>query len=171
MKHSDHITHIRNKEDEVYLRTKHFPVNMRLFNTSKQYREIILAQCEYIRSLCLTKMEGYKLPHGMSSANAGLAFNIIAFAVNRGRSSSYAEVMINPEIVGHTTDIITSQSNCGSLTLQEPIIVQRYEEIEVSWYDVDGNFQIGTFDRAAGSLTIQHEVDHNNGILITDREN
>jgi hypothetical protein len=60
MKHSDYITHINNKEDEVYLRNKHFPVNMRLFNTSTEYRQIILQQCQYIRNLCLQQVEGYK---------------------------------------------------------------------------------------------------------------
>ena len=30
LKHSDYITHINNEEDVVYLKTKHFPVNMRL---------------------------------------------------------------------------------------------------------------------------------------------
>ncbi len=74
-KHEDYVTHINNKEDEVYLKTKHFPVNMRLFKTSPTYRDIILQQCNYIRERCLDTIEGYKKPHGMSSANLGLAHN------------------------------------------------------------------------------------------------
>lgn len=88
MKHSDYITHMDNAEDVIYLRSTHFPVNMRLFETSPDYKAIILQQCDYIRKLCLTKMEGYKKPHGMSGANAGLAFNIIGIVKNRGKKMS-----------------------------------------------------------------------------------
>lgn len=167
-KHSDYITHINNDEDKVYLKTKHFPVNMRLFKTSPEYKAIILQQCNYIRSLCLEEKEGYKKPHGMSSANAGLAFNIIGIVRNRNTPTEYCEIMINPDIHEVGINKVVSLSNCGSLTLDKPVKVDRYEDIMVKYYNEKGNYQIETFHRNQSSFTIQHEIDHNLGILITD---
>lgn len=167
-KHSNYITHIKNDEDLVYLKTKHFPVNMRLFKTSKEYKDIILQQCNYIRKLCLEEKEGYKKPHGMSSANVGLAFNIIGITRNRNTKDEYCEIMINPQIIARSRSLIDSFSNCGSLTLDKDINIQRSSEIGVEWYNEDGILKQCNFKRNTGCLTIQHEIDHNLGILITD---
>lgn len=167
--HSDYITHITNNEDIVYLKNKHFPINMRLFHSSLEYKELILQQCNYIESLCLDTKEGYKKPHGMSSANAGLAFNIIGVTMNRSKENEHCFIMINPEILEYGEEKVTSFSNCGSLTLKEPITIIRSEKVLVKWYSTDGKRRERWFNREQGSLTIQHEVDHNLGILITDR--
>lgn len=168
-KHSDYITHINNLEDIPYLKGKHFPVNMRLFRTSVEYKTIILQMCNYIRKLCLETKEGYKKPHGMSSANAGLAFNIIGITRNRNTPQEYCQIMINPVIKEYYGDLIESESNCGSLTLPENVIVKRSQNIRICWYDQQGERHCNVFQRDNGGFTIQHEVDHNNGVLITDR--
>jgi peptide deformylase len=170
MKHSNYITHIKNEEDRVYLKNIHFPVNMRLFRTSPEYQTIILQQCNYVRLNCLVEKEGYKKPHGMSSANLGLSFNIIGICKNRNTKNEYCQIMINPVILKYFGDIIESESNCGSLTLDKPIKVKRYSDILVSYYNEEGVFYLHAFTRSQGSLTIQHEVDHNLGILITDKK-
>lgn len=168
-KHSDYITHISNEEDTPYLRSKLLDVNMRLFETSPEYKAIILQQCEYLKMLVLTQMEGYKKPHGMSSANAGLAFNIITIARNRGKKDEYAEVMINPKITRHYGYIGMAESNCGSITLKEPIKIPRNYWIDVTFYDEQGKPHKASYNRDQQAFTIQHEVDHNNGVLITDK--
>lgn len=167
-KHHNYITHINNEEDIVYLRTVHFPVNMRLFKTSEQYKAIIIQQCEYIRSLCLSKKEGYKKPHGMSSANAGLSFNIIGITMFRNTEREYCKIMINPTILNSGKDTIISQSNCGSLTLDKPISVKRSNTITVDYFDENGTYIKEKLTRSTGSLTVQHEIQHNLGILIID---
>jgi len=168
LKHSDYITHINNEEDNVYLKSKHFPVNMRLFKTSEQYKNIILQQCNYIRELCLDVKKGYKKPHGMSSANAGLAFNIIGITKNRLQDNEYCKILINPRIVEYMGDLVETTSNCGSITLDKPIKLTRNSEIIVNYFDEKGNEFVELFTRETGAFTIQHEVDHNNGILIID---
>ena len=167
--HLDYITHINNPEDQVYLKTCHFPVNIRLFHSSEDYKKIILDQCKYIKKLCLEEKEGYKKPHGMSSANAGLSFNIIGVTMNRNFRSEYCKILINPKILKYCGETIETSSNCGSLTLANPIKVLRSESVIVDYYDIDGINHIEEFNRDRGGFTIQHEIDHNNGILITDR--
>lgn len=111
----------------------------------------------YIGELATSTREGYKTPHGYSGANAGIPWNIIALADGT--------IMINPRITWHSEARKTSLSNCGSLTLKKPIKIWRYANVRGEYFDIQGN--PSTFE---GYLpTVQHEIDHNNGILITDR--
>lgn len=167
-KHEDYITHINNEKDVVYLKSKHFPVNMRLFETSPEYKNIILQQCNYIKELCLDVKEGYKKPHGMSSVNAGLSFNIIGVTRNRLQDNEYCKILINPRIIEYIGDLVETTSNCGSITLENPIKLKRSSEIIVNYFDEKGNEFVELFTRETGAFTIQHEVDHNLGVLITD---
>ena len=141
---------------------------MRLFHSSPKYKAIILQQCDYLETLVLTQMDGYKKPHGMSSANAGLSFNIITICENRGKFNERAKIMINPIVTKLFGEKERSLSNCGSLTLKEPIEIYRYSCITVEYYNKRGEFKVDSFTRETGSMTIQHEIDHNNGVLITD---
>lgn len=163
-KHSDYVAHISNEEDIDVLTRPLFDVNMRLFKTSPDYKAIIANVCRYIRWSCLTKKEGYVQPRGMSCANMAIPFNIIG--VKRGHLCT---IMINPKIIRYYGKVIQTNSNCGSLTLLQPIPVNRYEFIDMTYYDEVGKkwkeTAIGRYD---GGFTIQHEVDHNRGILITD---
>jgi peptide deformylase len=170
MKVEDYLTHIDNSEDVQYLKGKAFPVNMRLFRTSPEYKAIVLQCCEYIKKLALTKMDGYKKPHGMSGANLAIPFNIIAFVANRGTEYETAEIMINPTVESYSEKKVKTRSNCGSIRLTEPIEITRFQSVRVSWYDENGVLRIATLDREHGGFTIQHEIDHNLGILITDRK-
>lgn len=163
MKHLNYCTHISNPEDKDILTRQLFDVNMRLFETSPEYRKIIIDICLYLRFCSETEEEGYKKPHGWSGANAGIPFNIIA--VNRG---GFTNIMINPVITKYYGKEIEVQSNCGSLTLEKPASVLRAEFIDVEYFTIAGNKKIEKrIDRNKGGFTIQHEVQHNRGILIT----
>ncbi len=197
MKHSDYCTHINNDEDKDILTRPLFDVNMRLFKTSDGYRKIVISVCNYLKWWAETPKDGYKIPHGVSGANAAIPFNIIAYNVFKdklncrkcgGKGRVYeqfftgmeevdcdecktkATVLINPRIIKYHGELIQTNSNCGSLTLDKPILVNRYERVSVEFWDMKGNFHRQMFNRDEGSLTIQHEIDHNQGILITDRK-
>lgn len=155
-KHLDVCTHIDFNFDHDILKRRLFDVNMRLFQSSPDYKSIVLCCAEYIRELARTTREGYKTPHGFSGANAGIPFNIIA---------DQERVYLNP-VITYRQGVRRSTSNCGSLTLKEPIEIWRYEEISVDYFDLEG-----APHTIEGYLpTLQHEIDHNNGILITDRQ-
>ncbi len=155
-KHSDVCTLLANDEDKDILTRRLFDVNMRLMKTSPHYRAIINAVAIYIQTLATTEREGYKKPHGFSGANAGIPFNIIALADG--------EVMINPAIIAESGEKVI-ESNCGSLLLPEPIRIKRNASIVFGYYDLYGRYHC----KQGFYPTVQHEIDHNNGILITDR--
>ena len=155
--HRDIVTHIDNPEDYDILNREQFNVNLRLYESSPPYRRIVNACCAYIRECAITKREGYKKPHGFSGANAGIPFRIIAL-IN-------GSVLINPKITerrGHKASL----SNCGSLTLPKPIKIWRSAEVDIeaiSWPDMK------CYSKCGYLPTHQHEIDHCDGILITDR--
>jgi peptide deformylase len=169
MKINNLLTHISDKNDLVYLKQPLFDVNIRLFRISSAYRHLIETCCNHIRLAALEKYEDYKAPHGMSGANVAIPFNIIGIVRERGTNKQYCEIMINPKILKTFGPIIETKSNCGSIRLKEPISIKRNSVIDLSWVDETGyprtKSNIGVAEQ---SLTIQHEVDHNIGILITD---
>jgi peptide deformylase len=170
MKVEDYLTHIDNPEDVPYLKRPLFDVNMRLFHGNYEYKNIVLHCCEHIKHLARTTLDGYKKPHGMSGANVGIPFNIIAHVVNRNMYNESVHVMINPRIIFKTKDTQITRTNCGSIRLKEPIFVERNSGVLVEWFDVTGQWKQGVFRKTNNGFTIQHEIDHNLGILITDRE-
>ena len=167
---NDYITYIGNEDDVVYLKTPAFPVNMRLFKSSGWYRDIVCECCDYIKWLALTTMEGYKKSYGMSGANAAIPFNLIGVVRNRKKTDEYCQIMINPIIVDTSEETVDAESNCGSIRLEKSIMVRRYETVRVAYFDEDGEEHLEWFSVKNGGKTIQHETDHNLGVLITDKE-
>lgn len=159
MRHEDRCTLLKNGGVEKdFLTRKLFDVNMRLFHINDDYRSIVQCCVEYIRECAMTEAEGYKKPHGYSGANAGIPFNIIALADGT--------VMINPTYAEVGPGTKESLSNCGSLLLEKPISIWRWARVVVDYYNRDG-----IKCQTEGYLpTVQHEIDHNNGILITNRK-
>lgn len=164
------LTHIDNPEDLPFLRQPLFDVNMRLFRSSPTYKSFIRIACECIKQYCTNEMEGYKKPHGMSGANAAIPYNIIAYLTKRNTPDEQCNIMINPKIIHRSKETVKSKSNCGSIRLPEPIEIERNKEITIEWFDLEGVEHKGNFTREVGGMTLQHEIDHNLGILITDRQ-
>lgn len=170
MKIDDYLTHIDHEEDLPFLKTKLFDVNMRLFMSSPEYKKIIQHCCDHINFLARTTFDGYKKPHGTSGANAGIPFNIISIVRNRGQENEFAETMINPEITWSSAPRFTTEtnSNCGSIRLKNTIKVKRADTIWLNYFDINGNYIQGYRNKEDGGFTIQHELDHSSGVLITD---
>lgn len=163
------LTHISHPEDLPFLRKPLFDVNMRLYRCNGDYNTLVGMCCAMISTTARTKFEDYKKPHGTSGANLAIPFNIIAVVRNRGEDDEYVETMINPKITKRYGDVVKRQSNCGSIRLKEQITIERPSLIDYEYYDQQG--ELHKFEGVGpenGSLTIQHEVDHNLGILITD---
>jgi peptide deformylase len=108
--------------------------------------------------------ENYQKLSGLSGANIGIPFNIIAL----GKKDEIV-CMINPSIVKMSKQTRMIKSNCGSLNLKDKISVSRREWVDVSYHDIFGRHNQERYTIANGGATIQHEIDHNRGILIIDR--
>lgn len=75
--------------------------------------------------------------------------------------------LINPKVIEKSGDLIDSNEGCLSL----PGIngdIKRSRSVKISYMDIDGKDQTLETDIPLLSACIQHEIDHNNGVLFYD---
>lgn len=171
------------KYDQVLHRVS-FPINMRLLGDSREYREVIYQIKRNMIQAFYNKYSDYDDIQGISGPNMGIPLNIIAIRI-RKKDNEFMEglpdaisnnewthpilFMLNPDIVAKSTKTYATKSNCGSLLLANPVEVYRYEWIRVFFFDLNGGQYQLKFERPIAA-TIQHEIDHLNGLLILDKQ-
>lgn len=107
---------------------------------------------------------------GLSGPQVNLDLNI--FVVDTSYhygDGSYRKVFINPEIVEKFGENVYMREGCLSI----PNIyadVYRPDKIKIKYYDMDWNLHEDEYDSIM-SRVVQHEYDHLNGILFTDKIN
>lgn len=174
MKIDDKIMFIDRKEDEPYLRTPLLDVSMRLYGKGEDhnpYAILVKKACMLIAGAALAHYEDYSDPYGMSGANCGIPWNIIAVVKHRREGElATAQLMLNPKIIAHSEEQTEAYSNCGSIRLKKNIWIKRWNWVRVGWYDLKGEYQEAFFRQEDGGFTIQHEIEHNQGVLITDKK-
>lgn len=154
-----------NIDDNDILHRKLFDVNIRLFNINKKYRKLILNIVSYMKKIAKKKFKDYTTAMGISGANVGVPFNIIG-VLNENKKWDF---FLNPEFLKKSTEKEVVKSNCGSLLLKESIQVERHKWIEIEYYNLKGEKKLKYFNGQYGR-TIQHEIDHNHGILIISKK-
>ncbi len=79
-------------------------------------------------------------------------------------------IIVNPTIVSHSEEEICADAGEGCLSVNRETegYVRRYARVKVSGYDMDGN-KIVVRAREELAIAFQHEIDHLNGILFTDK--
>lgn len=110
---------------------------------------------------------------GMAAPQLGKLVRIIAVEVRQTKYRKMSEepllVMINPRITWTSKSFIVDYEGCGSVcrgNIFGP--VKRHKSIKVEYMDVTGKkCNIGATGNKA--IIIQHESDHLDGILFTDR--
>ncbi|MDZ8185974.1 MAG: peptide deformylase [Nostoc sp. ChiSLP02] len=75
--------------------------------------------------------------------------------------------MINPRIIGHSTEVVKDWEGCLSVPGIRGL-VPRYKSIEVEYSDRQGNLQKQELTDFVARI-FQHEYDHLDGIVFVDR--
>jgi len=150
--------------DEM-LHRKLFDVNMRLYVENRYYRTLIHNIIEHLLTCLETDFEDYAKVKGISGANVGIPFNIIAV-----RNGIEVTPMLNPKLLKCSRKTRKVISNCGSLNLKVGIEIERPEWITFSYYNISGkHLTMEKIEISDGASTILHEIEHNLGILIIDK--
>lgn len=161
----EELLHVSGKDP--ILRKKLFNIPVVLIKSSENFRKLVrtlIAHMIYVMNL---KYDDYAEVKGISGANIGVPYNIIIVKDKKDKKNI---VMINPEIGNIGDEMVEVSSNCGSVVLKEPIKLRRYKRIIATWYSIlDGEYIVHEFEGPL-AYTIQHEVEHNLGCLITDSE-
>lgn len=106
---------------------------------------------------------------GLAAPQIGVNKRIIAVSLLRdGDDENYRTIaMINPEIMEHTEEMESDNEGCLSIP-GENGDVDRWKRIKVSYVDSSLRPQSILLSGLAARI-VQHEVDHLDGVLFTDR--
>ena len=144
--------------------------------TDKDIETINLMKEYLINSQIEELAEKYDLRPGMgmSAVQIGVLKRYIVIVqeiYDDDETSHFDEyVVVNPEIVSNSEEKIYVEDGEGCLSVNREVcgIVPRYARCTVEGYDIDGN-KIKIRAREELSIAFQHEIDHLNGIMFTDR--
>lgn len=143
------------------------------FPISKEDKILIKDVIKYLTYSQIEKYEKeYDLRPGMGLAfvQLGILKRIIVIVdeYEEGKFDNY--VVINPEIVSNSTEIIAADAGEGCLSVNREVEghVPRFARVTIEGYDEEGN-RIRIRAREELSIAFQHEIDHLNGILFYDR--
>lgn len=141
---------------------------------SNEDKDALLCMLQYLKNSQDPNIsQKYKLRpgSGLSANQIGLNKRMFAALFNDGKIDK-EYMLINPKIVSHSLNMIYLPQGEGCLSVDREVTgnVPRYERIKVKAYDINGQEQIFKF-KGYGSIVIQHEIDHLNGIMFYDRIN
>jgi peptide deformylase len=102
---------------------------------------------------------------GLAGVQVGILKRIIVIDIKENEQSSPL-LIINPEIVWHSDNLVEGEEGCLSVP-EERENVKRYEKIRVRY--INEKKKLVTIE-AGGLLSIclQHEIDHLNGVIFID---
>ncbi|MDD2916924.1 MAG: peptide deformylase [Candidatus Gracilibacteria bacterium] len=106
---------------------------------------------------------------GLAAPQIGVNKRIIAVSLMRdGDDENYKTIaMINPQIIEHSNEMECDNEGCLSIP-GENGDVERWRRVKVSYTDTSLRTQTILLSGLAARI-VQHEVDHLDGVLFTDR--
>ena len=118
-----------------------------------------------------SKMHRFLLTHKPVSNNTlGLACNQLGLEgrviMYRSDTNKPMKFLINPNILEKSEETITTKEYCLSVP-GEGISIERHSWVTI-YSEIDSIRGYETHPNAAESIVIQHELDHLNGVLISD---
>lgn len=121
---------------------------------------------KHLRSLCRNLWDTCRAHKALGVAAPQIGKSVRVAVV---QAPGFAATMVNP-VIQSTEGSIRSDEGCLSLPQQVggTTRVTRAERVHVTWQDEFG----GAHDALVGGLAaraVQHEVDHLDGLLVTDR--
>jgi peptide deformylase len=181
----DHSVQLSEAEYNDVLTRPSCKVNLSLMQTSRDYRTMIYGIKAVMINAFHKKYSDYEPLHGISGPNIGIPLQILGFKTKdktgkliEGMPKAFEDnpesvpdimFMLNPVVLAESFSTYTAESNCGALLLYKPIKVKRYSWVNVEYtnFDLETTFHI--FGKPVAA-TIQHEIDHLNGLTILDRQ-
>ena len=93
---------------------------------------------------------------------------VISYKTEEGDFIEYT--VINPRIISCSSELVYVEEGEGCLSVNREVegIIPRNARIKVGFYDIDGEYTEARV-REEISVAFQHEIDHLDGIMFTDR--
>jgi peptide deformylase len=118
-----------------------------------------------VRNLCASLVDTMLANNGVGLAapQCGIHKRIIVVLINE-----QPKVLINPEIIFFSDDKEVAEEGCLSIP-EKFIQKKRYSKITIKYRNLAGHPNLETHE-GFNARVIQHEIDHLDGILMTDEE-
>ncbi len=143
------------------------------FPLTKKDKDLINTMVEYLHNSQIEELaEKYDLRPGMGMAaiQLGIAkrYFVVVNEYDEGQFETY--VLVNPRIISNSIEQIYVENGEGCLSVNRPVegIVPRYARVTLEGYDIDGK-KIQVRAREELAIAFQHELDHLDGIIFTDK--
>ena len=105
---------------------------------------------------------------GLAGNQIGVLLRIIVIDLQEDEDEAYNPIIfINPEIISSSDELAERDEGCLSLP-KISSLVKRPAKIKISYLDINGEKKELEADNLLATC-LQHEIDHLNGILFTDR--
>lgn len=107
---------------------------------------------------------------GLAAIQLGIPkrYFVISYKNDDGTFEEYK--VVNPKIISHSEELIYVEEGEGCLSVNRYVegIVPRFARITVEFYDENGN-KVTKRVREEIAIAFQHEMDHLEGLLFTDK--
>ena len=104
---------------------------------------------------------------GLAAPQVGVNLRVIVIqTVVIGKLSSPVQEMINPVITSYSSEDVEIEEGCLSIP-GEYLRIKRPHRIHVKFQDLSGKYKKWNL-KGLEARVVQHELDHLNGILMTD---
>ena len=102
---------------------------------------------------------------GLSAVQIGVPKRVLLIT-ERGQAPL---VMVNPAMTRHSRDFVSMTEGCLSVSDgARHVSVFRPRKCDASWFDLGEHEHVATLTNMTARI-FQHELDHLNGVLMTDR--
>ncbi len=144
-----------------------------VFPLDKEDKKLINEAHEYLRNSQDEELaEKYNLRPGMGLAFVQLGklkrIFIISYKEEDGSFTEYT--VINPKVISYSNELVYVEEGEGCLSVNREVegIVPRHARITVGYYNEEGKYKEERV-REEMAVAFQHEMDHLDGIMFTDR--
>jgi len=127
-----------------------------------------------LRRICDDLVETMRMANGAGLAAPQVDVPLRIFAVEVGTNPRYPykprlglRVLVNPVVRPVGAETYASYEGCLSIPDLRGLL-ERHTEVEVTYLDPDGNGHVERFGGLSAG-TMQHELDHLDGVLFPDR--
>lgn len=144
------------------------------FPLSEEDRKTIDLIIEYLTNSQIEELEkkyGLRPGMGMAAIQLGIPKRYFVVVHEQEEKETFKTyVLINPRVLSTSSEMIYVDEGEGCLSVNREVdgIVPRHARITLEGYDMDGN-KIKVRGREELAVAFQHELDHLDGILFTDK--
>ena len=157
-------------EKHKILRQKSQDVTFPVSEEDRKLAEDTIKYLEMSQDEEIAKKYNLRAGMGMAFVQLGKLKRIFVIANERDDHTFEEYVIINPKIISRSEELIYVGEGEGCLSVNRPVegIVPRHARVTVEYYDYEGNKKTIRV-REDLAVAFQHEIDHLDGILFTDK--